>query len=430
MKSLRLGAGASLALLFLINMANYIDRYLVIALAKPIKEEFDLTYQQVGWLTSAFVIVYMAASPVCGWLSDRVQRRFVISGAVALWSVATAFASRAWSYPILLGTRGAVGIGESGYNAAGQALLTDNFPLERRNRVMAVFSLAIPVGAATGFVLAGVLGSRFGWRGACLIAGAPGVLLAFASLALPSAKTAPKAAHPQGGFGELLSQYLRFLRDPVYTWNAIGYAMQSFALGGLAAMAPMFLEVSHRFSRDDADFASGGLVAGAGLLGTALGALIADSFASKGLLRAYSLVTGAGYLLAAPLLAAGLWIGRIDSLGPRLGSMPALACIFVAMVGAFLGTGPSNAIIAARAPASHRASAFALVVVMLHLLGDAPAPPLLGKLSDLAQHDGMGEGAALKLALLLTPVALLLGAAAMLVCAISSRRAPAIVEDA
>jgi MFS family permease len=193
--------------------------------------------------------------------------------------------------------------------------------------------------------------------------------------------------------------------------NTFGFAMQSFALGGLAQWAAPFLKRSHGMPLPTADLWAGGIVVGSGLLGTAVGSLLADFFAKKSRIPAYAIVTGIGYLAAAPLLAIGLF----------LPTGWALAFLFLSMVGAFLGIGPSNAIVAARAPALHRATAFALVVFILHFFGDAASPPLLGWFSDAFQENGMPEGPALQRALILTAAALLLGAIFMFACALFGR---------
>ncbi len=417
MKTLRFGALASLFVLFAINLANYMDRYLVTTLAGPIESEFHIGDAEFGLLVSVFVVVYMLASPLCGYVADRVQRRFVISGAVALWSVATALASQATSFGQMLGLRGGVGIGESGYNAAGQALLTDLFPEDKRNRVMAIFNLAMPVGSAIGFALAGVLPPHVGgWRNACLVAGTPGVLLALLAMMLPGTDAATRNP-PKDGPGHATdhgtwSAYVALMKDPVFMTNTFGFAMQSFSLGGLAVWATPFLQRTHHMEHEDAALWAGGIVVVSGIVGTALGALCADAFAKRGLIPVYALVTGVGYLVAAPLLYVGLFQSDRNW---------ALGCLFLSMIGSFLGTGPSNAIVAARAPALHRATAFALVVLILHLFGDAASPPLLGWFSEHFRASGMPESGALQQALVAVPIALLLGSFFMFACASAAR---------
>ena len=190
--------------------------------------------------------------------------------------------------------------------------------------------------------------------------------------------------------------------------------MQSFAIGGLAQWAQPFFVRIHDMGQKEAALYTSGIVAGAGFVGTAVGALVAEFFAKRARLPAYALVTAVGYFVAAPLLLAGLYIPDKNL---------ALGCMFLGVVGMFLGTGPSNAIVSARAPALHRATAFALLIVLLHVLGDAPSPVIVGALSDGLRARGMPEGAALQKALMLAPVALLLASACMVICAWAARRA-------
>src|SRR5512141_1707985 len=126
------GASAALAVLTRINLLNYLDRYLVCA---------------------AFMVVYMVAAPLAGFLGDRVQRRHVVALSVFLWSLATVGSGVAASFAALLAARAVIGIGEAGYGTAAPAVIADLFPRQRRTRVLAFFYTAIPVGAALGYLL-------------------------------------------------------------------------------------------------------------------------------------------------------------------------------------------------------------------------------------------------------------------------------------
>jgi MFS family permease len=412
----------ALAVLFVINMGNYLDRYLVIGLQSKIKAEFTVDDAWIGLLTSSFIIVYMLASPLGGYLSDRFQRRIVIAGAIVLWSLATALASRSTNFPMLLVTRAAVGIGEAGYMAAGSALLADAFPANRRGSVMAIFNCAIPVGSASGYMLAGWLSNKSGWdwRSTCLWVGLPGI--AFAPVAFVALRAPQAAAESSGsGWRETLRVYALLLRDRIYTTNLLGMAMMTFALGGLASWAVPWLEHRHSMKHEAADFATGAIVAGAGFLGTGLGAVVAAVLGKRGEVTSYAAVTGIGYVAAVPLIAYALL------LGPEQRDL-AMVLIFLSMIGAFLGTGPSNAIVPVRAPAAHRAAAFALLVFAIHLLGDAFSPPLMGKVADIVRAGHvqdpleLREALAYTSALWLTPIAFALAAVAMFACAAFARR--------
>ena len=97
---------------------------------------------------------------------------------MAIWSLATAVSGFAGSYVALLAARTSVGLGDAAYGTIAPRLLSDYFPASRRGRVMAVFSCAIPVGAALGYIVGGLMNAHFGWRAAFFVAGTPGLALA------------------------------------------------------------------------------------------------------------------------------------------------------------------------------------------------------------------------------------------------------------
>jgi MFS transporter, Spinster family, sphingosine-1-phosphate transporter len=179
------GAGIALAVLTLINLFNYLDRYVVSSLVESLKRsELALSDTQLGFLMTGFVLVYMLTSPVFGTLGDRRGRPRLLAMGVGIWSVATALGGLASSFTGLFATRAAVGVGEAAYGTIAPALLADSFPKEKRGRVFAVFFAAIPIGSAAGYILGGLMDQKFGWRAAFFVAGLPGLALALLCLGL------------------------------------------------------------------------------------------------------------------------------------------------------------------------------------------------------------------------------------------------------
>jgi MFS family permease len=150
----------SLFLLTGINLVNYIDRYLISALLPLIKLDFRLSNTQEGLLGTAFILVYLLTAPVFGWLGDRFSRRPVITVGVTMWSLATAASGLARGFGSLLPLRSLVGVGEASYASVSPGLIAEYVRPERRAMAMSVFYMAIPVGAALGYVLGGFGGSR------------------------------------------------------------------------------------------------------------------------------------------------------------------------------------------------------------------------------------------------------------------------------
>ena len=374
----RRAAHAGLAVLTLINLFNYLDRWIVAALAESLKRDPSLLLSdtQLGSLMTGFVIVYMLTSPIFGTLGDRKGRPLLIGAGVMIWSVATAGAGLARGYASLFLARSTVGIGEAAYGTIAPAMLADYYPKKLRGRIFAVFFAAIPVGSALGYVLGGWVDQRFGWRAAFYIAGLPGLLLALIAFALrdpprgsQDADEPATASHAVvGGW----ATYLTLLRNPAYALCVLGYAAYTFALGGMAFWMPSFLERERGFTHDEATVRFGAIVVVTGFLGTFAGGWLGDKLL-RYTKQAYLWLSGVTTLLAAPF---ALLAFRLHDSSLILGAL------FVAEVLIFASTGPVNSAIVNVVAPDMRASAVALSILTIHALGDVPSPPLIGLLSD------------------------------------------------
>jgi MFS family permease len=382
-------ARLALFVLFSVNFLNYIDRYVLSAVAELIHDEFHLKDADVGLLGFIFMAAYMLASPIAGILADRYPRRFFVAGGVLIWSFATFLSGLAGSYRSLLLARSAIGVGEAGFGGVAPTLISDLFPKEVRGRMLSYFYVALPVGSALGYVLGGAIGHRAGWRPAFLIAGAPG--LVFGVLAFFMAEP-PRGA----GEGVVAQHERRFEFAPVlalrhnasFTNTVLGMTAMTFALGGMAFWFPTYLSRVRGLSLQDANNIFGGLTVVAGLIGTFLGGYLGDRLAQK-TPKAYLLVSGFGMFAAIPAVLVGLLASS------KAVYLPAL---FLAEVFAFLNTGPANAVLVNVVVPEIRATAIAFAILVYHLVGDAPSPIIIGKVSDMT--------GSLTTALLLTSVAM------------------------
>jgi MFS family permease len=164
----------ALGLLALINLLNYIDRNVIYALFEPIKRDLGLTDGQLGWLGSAYILVFSVAALPLGVLSDLRSRRAVIAGGVTLWSAFTFLSGLVRSYWQLFTCRAAVGVGEAAYGPAASSLVADYFPGERRAMAMGILASGVSLGGVLGLLLGGLLESEYGWRVAFMTVGVPG----------------------------------------------------------------------------------------------------------------------------------------------------------------------------------------------------------------------------------------------------------------
>lgn len=171
-------AGYALAVLTATNLLNYLERNAIFAVFEPIKRDLALTDAQLGWLGTAYVLVFSLASLPLGLLGDLRSRRAVIAGGIALWSAATSLSGLALGFTSLFIARALVGLGGAAAAAAGASMVADYFPGRRRALAMSIFMTGLAVGGVLGILLAGQLAALYGWRAAFLALGLPGFGLA------------------------------------------------------------------------------------------------------------------------------------------------------------------------------------------------------------------------------------------------------------
>jgi MFS family permease len=375
-------ASFGLAVLSVINLFSYLDRYVVAALAESLKHsELALSDANLGSLMSGFLVVYTLTAPIFGALGDRRSRPRLIALGVACWSFATALSGFAGSYLSLLAARASVGVGEAAYVTIAPSLLSDYFPVRQRARVMGIFFCAIPVGSALGYVVGGLVDKHYGWRSAFFVAGVPGLLLAALCLLLrdpprgaqdPGAAPAPTAAKSSTIVKDTWAAYGRLMHNKPYALTVVAYAAYTFALGGLAFWMPAFLERVRGVPRSEATVSFGTIVVITGFIGTFVGGWLGD-YCAKYSRQAYLWLSAIATFVAAPCV----WMALTTASHALY-----LWWMVAAQLLLFLSTGPINAAIINLVSATERATAIALSVFAIHVLGDVPSPFLIGALSD------------------------------------------------
>jgi MFS family permease len=247
----------ALLLLALGNLLNYLDRNIVFALFEPIKADLAVTDTQLGWLGSAYAIVFSLGALFSGVLSDLISRRAVLAGGVGLWTAATALGGVVTRYWQLLLTRAVVGVGQSSYLPAAQALLADYFPGKGRAQAMGIFWIGLALGGVLAVYLGGLLADAFGWRQALIAVGLPGLVFALLLARLKDPAEEP-AAPP-------VSDAIRrkwFRLDQRTIWRAA----TPVVVTQLVAMAVVGFLALFRDLPPEADTVAYGIVAGAGMI--------------------------------------------------------------------------------------------------------------------------------------------------------------------
>jgi len=390
-------ARVSVAILIAINLINYIDRNVLSAVVINIQEEFFTPGDPnangtTGLLGTAFMVSYMLTAPIFGWLGDRFPRWTIIAIGVILWSLATGLCGLATSFGMLIFCRVLVGVGEAAWGPIAPTILADMYPVSKRGTVMAWFNVALPVGSALGYVIGGQvaklmdgygpeigLGAREGWRWAFLIVVPPGVLLGLWSF---FRKDPPRGASDAGGHGHRfrIRDFKLLFRIPSYLYNLAGMTCMTFAIGGMAFWMPTYI-LQYRMGGTAADtdkLAEVNLIFGVitvvtGLAGTIVGGYLGDWLRPR--IKgggAYLSLSGWAMMAAFPFFLLVLYL-------PFPYAWVAMGiCLFLA----FLNTGPTNTVIANVVPPAMRATGYAIAILVIHALGDAISPTLIGFIAD------------------------------------------------
>ena len=362
-------AVVTLVLLIGLNLLNYLDRYILPGEVSLIKSEFHATDQQMGALTTALFVVYMLAAPLTGWLGDRFRRKPLIIAGAVLWSVATLTTVWVHNYWTLYIRHALVGVGEASFGIFAPAVLADFYPERERNRIFSIFYLAIPVGAALGYMAGGKMGSVWGWRAPFFVCAIPGLLIAVLYWVFGREPERGASDHVKSTADR--STALGLFRNPAFLTGTFGLAMLTFAMGGISNWIPEYLRRSVGMTVSHASFVVGLVTVVDGIAGTAVGGWLAQRW----LRTNYRAL----YLLSFWSVALTLPCGALLFFGPRAWSVPML---FVTEFFLFLNTGPLNAAIANSVSSPVRATAISLNLFIIHAFGDTFSPQIIGAISD------------------------------------------------
>lgn len=358
----------ALAVLSGLNFFNYVDRSVLFAVLPLIQKEFPKSDAAYGFLTTAFFVCYMVTAPIVGFFADRYQRKLIMVAGAIVWSLATLLTAVTNSFETLLIRHTIVGLGEATFVTIAPSFLADLFSEEHRGRVFGWFYLNIGLGTAAGYAIGGHFGQLHGWRYPFYLAAIPGFVLALILLAIPEPERGAKDRLKETAERATL---MGLLKNGAFWTATLGMAMVTFALGGISAWMPTFLNRVRGIPLNEANVVFGIVTAVTAISGTLIGGWMGDKLLTR-TKGAYYFVSGATLLIGVlPMLAAIYMTGSF--------MYPAM---FLAEFLLFLNTAPLNAAVVNSVGAHIRATAIAVNLFTIHLLGDAASPTIIGKISD------------------------------------------------
>ena len=364
-----------LGMLVVVYVFNFIDRQILNILAPLIKADLGISNTQIGLLTGlAFGLFYATLGIPIARLADKYSRVNIISICLAIWSLMTALSGVAQNFWQLLIARIGVGIGEAGGSPPSHSLIADYFPVSERATALGIYALGIPVGVLFGNLAGGWMAEFFGWRWALLLVGVPGILLA---IVLKMTVKEPPRGHSEARtqkqeqipFSVVLKTMLGF---KAFRQISLGAGTQAFVGYGSIAFMPLFLMETHGMSPGEVGTALGLIIGIAGGAGTFLGGYMADRLGLKDV-RWYMWIPAYGFLIAVPTSLAIYYFENIYLI---------LALYVIPAFTSNLYTGPTFGMTQSLAPLAMRASASALLLFIINIIGLVLGPTTVGWLSD------------------------------------------------
>jgi len=375
-----------LGLLSTVYVFNFIDRQILAMLIEPIKQEFGVSDTAMGFLSGfAFVFFYtLAGIPIARWADHR-SRRVIISLAVVIWSLMTAASGLAKSFAQLAAIRALVGIGEAGGTPPSHSLLSDYFPQDKRATALGIYAWGVYVGAALAFLAGGYLVQNYDWRMAFYLVGLPGVFLAglvwFTVREVPRGRAELGTANTEpASFPETL-RFLLSRRS--FNYIVLGSAVQSLSGYGIMTWGPTFLSRVHGMEWLDIGITLGWVVGLAGCAGAGFGGKLTDTLGSR----------NAAWYMRLPALESLLGIPFAAGFVLLNDQQMAILC-FVPFY--FLGAmyvGPMHAMIQSLARVRMRATASAILLFVVNMIGLGLGPLIVGALNDYVFGPIYGEQA-------------------------------------
>lgn len=407
--------GYVLLSLTLVYTLNFIDRNLLGVLGPPIVAEFGLTDTEFGFLNGPpFALFYALMGIPIAMAADRFNRVAIIALCIAIWSIMTALCGFASSFVFLLIARVGVAIGEAGSTPPSNSLIADYFRPKSRANALGIFATGVTIGGALASGFGGLLlglqdqtvvdffamfgmpdiheqlgwGENFGWRFAFIVLGLPGLLIAL--ILFLTVKEPPRGfSDPPGAQRVQKASIVETLKElgskPTFWSMAIGAALVALVGYGLFGFQALMMFRVHGMSPATFAIEYGVPLALVSAVGTFLGGYLTETLTPRSP-TAVAWIPAVGMLVAIPLYIGGFYMapGIPQLIVWGLGAM-----FHYSYLGAQYTIG--QGVVSQRS----RASAIAILLFIIALIGNGLGPQIVGILSDTfmrMQIEGAGMG--------------------------------------
>lgn len=394
-----------LIMLTLVYTLNFIDRALLGVLAQPVISSFGLSDTQFGFLAGPpFALFYALMGIPIALAADRYNRVAIIALCVAIWSLMTALCGFATGFLFLLVARIGVAIGEAGSNPPSNSVIADYFRPAGRAKALSVYSTGVMLGSALAFLLGGPLGqlpdttvvalldvvgfgglpealgwgSGYGWRFAFIALGVPGIV--FALVVFATVREPPRGYSDPPGLPTAprlgIGPTLRLLAGKRSFWfMTAGASLVAMVGYGYSAFQAPMMQRLHGLSPAEFAIRFGVPLSFAGAVGTIAAGVLTERLIRRSI-RWVAMLPSLMLTLAVPFYLLG-FMQPTESLDRGFVFWALASMLHYGYLGAQYTIGQGVV------PQSSRASAIAILLFIIALVGNGLGPQVVGALSDL-----------------------------------------------
>ena len=361
-------------LLSIVAFLNYLDRQMLSTMQTAIGADITELQQaqNFGRLMAIFLWVYAIVSPFAGSIADRLSRKWLIVGSLAVWSLVTLLMGHCNTFSQMYWLRGLMGVSEALYIPSSLSLIADYHAGKSRSLAVGLHMTGLYLGQAVGGFGA-IFANALSWRMTFQWFGIIGVLYAVVLVFCLKEKRAPKAAASETKPGLSILKSFGLIFSNIAFW-VILFFFASTSLPGWATknwLPTLFAQ------HIDGGMAVAGPVATitialASFIGVMVGGPMSDKWVKKNLKgRVYTSAIGLSMMIPALVL-----------MGLGKGLVPAVASGLIFGLGYGMFDTNNMPILCQFVPSRLRATAYGFMNMVGVAMG-ALCTTLLGKIPNL-----------------------------------------------
>ncbi len=374
------------ALLF-VYILNFLDRGLLGIVAKPVMDELEISRGEFGLLTGiGFALFYSIVGIPLARYAEYGNRVWIMTICIALWSAATALSGMVApvefggvvisGFVMMVICRVLVGVGEAGCTPPANSIIADYYPPKRRSTALGYYAMGVTAGTLSANLIGGPVADAYGWRTAFIVIGLAGV--AVAVLFRLTVKEPPRGyTDPADVVRPKRATFVEALKElgskKSFWLMAAGATLASFCGYGIVTFQTDFLMGTHNITLTEAALQFNVPSAASASVSVLLTGWIAEKVVKRHP-NAIAWLPAIGFIACVPFY---VWAFSSDNK-------------WVALIGICLGAGIKYGYLAAQytigqgvVGARTRATATAILLFIVNLLGYGLGPPFIGFLADI-----------------------------------------------